>query len=58
MWMIGKHLGDRLYEARRAVAVDYSHFSSSAQESFVEKLVDQIDGFVGLLAIRLVRCSF
>ena len=50
MRMIGKHFRDRFTQRAGAVAVDYAYFGNAVQESFVEKLVHQIDGFVGLLA--------
>ena len=48
--MIGEQFRDCLAQRARAVAVDYAHFAEAVQESFVEKLVSEIDGFVGFLA--------
>jgi hypothetical protein len=48
--MPGQHLRDGAAERAGAVAVDYAHFAQAVQESFVEKLVYQIDRFVGFLA--------
>jgi len=49
VWMAGQQIRDRAAERAGAVTVDYAQFSKAVQESFVEKLVDQFDSFIGLL---------
>lgn len=39
--------------AQRAGAVNYSHFAQTVQETFIEKVVGKVNGFVGLLADQL-----
>ena len=47
--MVAQKFSDRLSQRAGAVAVNYAHFAEAVQESFVEKLVREIDGFVGCL---------
>jgi len=47
--MVAQKFSDRLSQRAGAVAVNYAHFAEAVQERIVEKLVREIDGFVGRL---------
>src|SRR5260370_838488 len=49
VWMAGQQICNRPPQCAGAVAVDYAQFTQPVQESFVEKLVDEVDGFVRFL---------
>src|SRR5258706_3822233 len=49
VWMAGQQVCNRAAQRTGAVAVNYAYFAEAVQESFVEKLVYQVDSFVSLL---------
>ena len=50
MRMIGQKFSERFSQRARSVAVNYAHFGEAVQESRIEKLVSEIDRFVGCFA--------
>ena len=50
MRMAAQKFSYRFSQGASTVAMNYAHFTEAVQEGFVEKLVREIDGFVGCLA--------